>query len=158
MEYIVIALLAIIATTEVTRLILTHKKPSRKEHFKQKLDGTTKMMWDLEFKIYKTREIREDVRKEYDNCKQRISVLDGRIYLLPKDKEKWSDEDKRIEDQKTLLERDAQRYEQQMKNLDIEVEGSKPTNDYPDGVTGIQQQIDSLRELTEMLRDWILKQ
>lgn len=158
MEIIAIILLAIIATSEVTRLVLTHKKPSRKEHFRQKLEGTTKMMWDLEFKIYKTQEIREDVRKEYDNTKQRIEVLNTRLKSLPEDKTKWSDEDKRLEDQKALLTRDQERYEQQMKNLDIEIEGTKPTNDYPDGVNGIRQQLDSLRELTEMLRDWIIKQ
>ena len=62
-----------------------------------------------------------------------------------------------MEDTKVILERDIGRYEGQMKQLDLEVAGSNPTAEYPDGVQGINQQIDNLRELSEMLKDWIRK-
>ena len=42
-----------------------------------------------------------------------------------------------------------------MLQLDNEVSGAKPTNENPEGVMGINQQIDSYMELKGMLKDWI---
>ena len=39
--------------------------------------------------------------------------------------------------------------------FDLEVEGSWKTNEYPDGVQGLNQQIDALRELQIMLLDYL---
>ena len=150
---IIISLLTIIAVSEVTRLILTHKKTGKKAYFKQRLEGTERLIWDLEFKAFKTREIREDVRKEYSDMKARIHSLDEQIKNWPKEKDEA--ERKRAEDQKVLAERDAQRFETQMEQLDIEVEGTRPTDKYPDGVTGIVQQIGSLKEVQTMIKDWM---
>ena len=149
----VIILLGIIAVSEITRLILTHWPGSKKSHFKQKLEGVTKMIWDLEFKAFKTREIREDVRMEYDQSKARLSVVLEQIENWPKDRDE--EDKKRAEDRATLQKRDVERFEEQMKRLDLEVNGSKPTVDYPDGVQGIEHQIDSLQELKGMLKEWI---
>lgn len=146
-------LLFIIALCEVGRFLVGFKKQSKKQRFEQKLEVTQNMIEDLEFKIFKTKEIREDVRKEYSNAQARLSAIISSIENF-----KGEEGDKaRIEDQKVLCERDISRYEAQMKELDLEVNGSKPTNDYPDGVTGIYHQIDSLRELQEMLKDWVKK-
>ena len=153
MQTLIIVLLAVIAGSEVLRLVLTHKKTSRKAHFKQKLDGVQKMIWDLEFKVHKTRDIREEIRQEYDFMNSRLATLDGQIEAFPADGN--IDEKKRIEDQKVLATRDRDRLQNQMKQLDLEVEGSKPTQEYPEGVTGINSQVESLRELTEMLSAWI---
>ena len=153
----VIGLLAIIAVSEVVRLVLTHKPTTKKEHFKQKLEGTEKMVWDLEFKIFKTREIREDIRQEYDFMKHRVIGFEERLKVWDVSKDGNEEEKKKHEDQKVLAERDMNRLEAQLKQLDIEISGSKPTNEYPDGVTGITQQIDSLKELQGMVKDWLKK-
>ena len=150
---IIIGLLSIIALSEITRLLLTHWPVSQKKHFKQKLQGVTKMIYDLGFKKYKTREIREDVRREYDTQKSRLSILDEQIKNWSKDKDEG--ERKGLEDKVVLLKRDIERFEAQMKQLDLEMEGSKPTNEYPDGVQGISHQVDSLMELKQMLKEWI---
>lgn len=155
METLVLALLAIIAASEVSRLYLTHKKTSKKGHFKQKLQGVQEMIWDLQFKVFKTREIREDIRREYDQMVSRLVSLDNQLKNFPEDGN--IDEKKRIEDQITLATRDRDRFLAQMKQLDLEIEGSKPTNEYPDGVSGVNARIDSLRELEGMLKDWIEK-
>lgn len=147
---IIIILLAIIAISEVTRLVLTHKRGTKKEHFKSKLDGVEKMIYDFEFKIFKTKEIREDVRKEYDFMKSRIATLTSQIENFMGKAEKA-----RLEDDKVRAERDVARFEQQMKNLDIEIYGIKPSAENPDGVSGIVDQIESLRELKGMLKSWI---
>lgn len=146
-------LLGIIAVSEITRLLMTHWPQSKKSHFKGKLDATTKMVYDLEFKKFKTQEIREDVRREYDAMKARIDTLDAQIKGWPKDRS--IDERKRLEDDKVRAERDVARFEQQMVGLDAEIDGIKPSKDYPDGVAGISHQIDSLRELQSMLKSWI---
>lgn len=153
MNIIAVVLLGVIAISEILRLVLTHRTQGRRSYFKQKLDQVTKMIWDLEFKTYKTQEIREQVREEYDRMKSRIATLTEQIGAWPKGKEEG--EKKRLEDQKVLAERDAGRFEAQMKQLDLEVHGSKRTQEYPDGVTGIKDSIDSLLELKAMLRDWI---
>src|SRR3990167_2785446 len=148
----IIALLSIIAISEILRLVLTHKPLGKKSYFKQKRKGVLNLILDLEFKRFKTQEIREDIRREYDNKKSRLSVLEERIKVGPQKGEDIG-EFKRLEDTKVILERDIGRYEGQMKQLDLEVAGSNPTAEYPDGVQGINQQIDNLRELSEMLKD-----
>lgn len=148
-------LLGIIAISEITRLILTHKKTSKKEHFKSKLEGTQKMVWDLEFKKFKTAEIREDVRKEYDYMQSRIDTINKSIQDFPKNKDKA--ERARLEDDKVRAERDLGRLKGQIEHLDLDIKGSKPTNQYPDGVSGIEDQINSISELTKMLKNWIKK-
>ena len=146
-------LLGIIALAEITRLVFTHWPVSQKGHFKLKLKGVEKMLWDLSFKMFKTREIREDVRREYDQQKARLSILEEQIKNWPKDKDEG--DRKKLEDQVVLIQRDISRFEQQLKQLDLECEGSKPTNEYPDGVQGISHQIDSLQELKVMIKEWL---
>lgn len=153
MNMLIFILLGIIAVAEVLRLILTHRKTSKKAHFKQKYEGVQKMIWDLEFKVFKTREIREDIRKEYDFMQARIEGFKKQITETAADAE----ERKRLEDQLALAERDSTRMLQQLKQLDLEVNGSKPTSEYPDGATGIVNQIESLHELKDMLHSWLNK-
>ena len=148
-------LLAIIAVAELSRLLATYWPASKKSHFTNKLDGVGKMIWDLQFKLFKTREIREDIRKEYDFMKARIDGLNTQITNYPKDGN--IDEKKRLDDQKVLAERDANRLEAQLRGLDVEMDGTKPSVDYPEGADGITQQIESLHELQSMLKNWIKK-
>ena len=151
---IAVSLLAVIAIVEVHRSYTgLNRTTSRKSHFKRKLEGTKAMIWDLQFKVFKTREIREDIRQEYDQMKSRIDALDTQIKNWPSDQPEA--ERKAKEDQKVLAERDAERFLLQMKMLDEEVEGAKPTAENPDGKVGIVNQIDSLRELEGMLKDYI---
>lgn len=107
---------------------------------------------DMLFKRFKTLEIREEVRQEYDAMKSRIFTFEEQIKNWPADKDVG--DRKRIEDQKVLAERDRDRFLAQIKQLDIEVHGSKRTNELPDGAIGIDQQIDSLRELVLMIKDY----
>lgn len=153
MNTLIVILLAVIALSEVSRLVLTHRGVSKKEHFRHKLEGTQKMIWDMEFKAFKTREIREDVRKEYDHRIQRIELLKQQIEKFPAEGDQA--EKAKLQDQITLCERDRDRFLFQMQQLDAEVNGAKPTAENQDGVVGIVQQIESLRELVGMLKDWI---
>lgn len=127
----------------------------QKGYFKRKNEGVQSMIWDLEFKRSKTQMIREEVRQEYDKNKARLDILQIQI-KVQKDKPTLEEgEIKRLDDQEVLLKRDIERYEAQMKQMDLDIAGSKPTNDYPDGVTGINDQLESLRELQVMIKAYI---
>ena len=127
----------------------------QKRHFKKKLVGVQAMIWDLLFKRAKTQSIREDIRVEFDNLKSKLNVLETQIETQKKTPTMEAGDIARLDDQKVLLDKDIERLLGQMKALDLEVEGSGKTNEYPDGVQGLNQQIDALRELQIMLREYI---
>lgn len=153
MEFAIIGLLAVIAGSELYRTYLGARKPTRKDHLKRRLQGTREMIWDLQFKVFKTREIREEIRQEYDLMKSRLEHVENQIKNFPADKDQG--DKARLEDDKVRIQNDTNRFLAQMKQLDIEVEGSKKTNEFPEGATGITQNIDSLRELESMIRDYL---
>ena len=124
-------------------------------YFQSKIRGVEKMILDLEFKRFKTLEIREEVRQVYDNTQSRLSVLLEQIKKETETPTLEKGDFARLEDQKVLMERDIERYKKQMDGLDLEVNGSKPTNEYPEGIQGINSQLESLHELKLMLRDYL---
>ena len=152
-EYITIALLALIAFAELYRLYLTQVEQTKKQHFKQKVTGVNKMIWDLEFKRFKTAEIREGVRKEYDNLKSRLFSTEEQVKNFPKDGDKAVLAG--MEDQVVILKRDVTRKEDTLKALDAEIDGIKVSKENPDGQIGITENIDSLHELMSMVKDWL---
>ena len=157
----------------------------RKDYFQKKLKQVDFMFWDLEFKKFKTLEIREEIRQEYDNQNSKLNVIETQIKSQLKDAskicevhnpEKGTDakhkdhgkcvceyidghmeigEVERLYDQKVLIKRDADRFLNQIKQLDIEVNGASPSADLPEGFQGIVQQLDSLRELQGMIKSYI---
>ena len=149
----------------------------KRRYFKNKLRGVEKTICDLEFKRFKTREIREEVRQEYDHAKAGIAALEAQIraqkanpdQVCPKHSPTpgkegpceceykgplSKDEVERLYDKIELLNRDSGRYLEQMKGLDLEVSGSGPTEEYPEGIQGINQQLEALRELKAMIKDY----
>lgn len=131
---------------------------TQKRYFKKKLDGVQKMIWDLEFKRAKNRYTREQIRIEYDNSRARLEVLKTTIKAESekgKLKDTNIDEFKRLEDEQVILERDIDRKQKQMGDLDIEVFGSKPTAELPEGHQGVNQTIEALRELQVVTKEYI---
>jgi hypothetical protein len=142
----------------------------KKKYFEQKLEAVQKMIWDLEFKRFKSLEIREEVRMQYDSLKAKVQMVKDRIKTFPEldpelvkleysdiklideKKKKWSDEENKLDDEKILMERDIQRYEGQMKQIDMDVHGANASVDRPDGVQGLDHQLESLQELKGMLK------
>ena len=129
----------------------------KKKYFKRKAKAIQKQIWDSEFKREKTLMIREEIRIEYDGVQSRLSIIEEQIKTFPEYKTTWTDEQKHFYDEKIRLDSDKTRFENQMKQLDIDVHGSKKTNEYPDGVDGIEQTLDVLRELLEMVKEYIKK-
>lgn len=123
---------------------------AEQKYFKAKLSGVQKTIWDLEFKRFKTREIREEIRVEYDSLRSRLEPLEAQLKAA-------TDEAviAEINKQKEAIESDTNRFMLQMKHLDVEVAGSDVTENYPEGVQGINQQLDALRELQQMIKEYI---
>jgi len=147
----ILILLGIITLIELYRIWAIVKPETKALHFKNKLKGTEKMRWDLEFKASKTMQIREDIRKEYDHMKSVSDTIEKQLVDFKGKKE----EKATLEDKKALAERDTERLLNQIKALDMEVNGCKPSNEYPDGHTGIKDNIASLAELEGMLKVFI---
>lgn len=120
-------------------------------YFVKKLSGVQKMVWDLEFKRSKISMLREERRQGYDNSRSKIANLDTQIKAAKENPETKSEDVKKLEDDKAVLDKDVERYLEQVKVLDTEIMGATPSADYPDGVQGINQQLDALRELQLML-------
>lgn len=110
------------------------------------------MIWDLEFKREKTLQIREEIRVSYDASKAKLAACDE---LIKQEKNKA--EKARIEDEKVRLNRDVERYEAQMASLEIDVQGANPSSENPDGVSGINDQLDALHQLLLMVNAFIKK-
>lgn len=130
----------------------------RYRYFVKKGKAVEKMAMDLEFKRFKTLEIREDVRREYDHKRSRKEILAQEIEKESKPgglKETNVDEFNRLNDQMDLLNRDIERHQAQMQDLDNQVNGLPKSAENPEGVQGIKQQLDALRELKEMIRDYV---
>ena len=128
---------------------------TQKQYFKGLIDQAQTTIWEEEFKRYASSELREEVRQEYDNHKSKLSIIEAQIKGLPEDRIQWTDEQKRFEDTKVILDRDIARATDRMEKLDININGCSPTNDYPEGIEGINRRIDALHARVEMLKDYI---
>lgn len=128
---------------------------TQKKYFKDKLDGVQKMIWDLEFKRFKTREIREEIRVNYDSLRSKLEILQTQINAEKATPTMPVDDAKRLDDQEVLLKRDIERNKAQMDQLDAEVHGANGTAENPEGIQGINDQLEALRALQGMLGSYI---
>jgi len=157
----------------------------KKKYFKHKLDGVQKMIWDNEFKREKSLMIKEEVRSEYDAVSSKLYMTTEKIREQLSDPDKICEvhnqetgkekvhKDKGVctceykegampvadieglYDKKEILALDQVRYQKQIDGLDVEIHGSKKTDEYPDGADGIDQTIESLYELMGMIKEYI---
>ena len=124
------------------------------KYFKKKLAGIDCMIADMEFKRFKTLYVREQIRQEYDQCRSKLEIIKTQI-ASEKDKPTLSVDDfKRLEDEEVLLNKDIDKKVEQMKQLDIEVNGARPTAENPEGHQGINETIEALRELTNVTKKY----
>ena len=124
---------------------------AQKTYFKKKQEAVRKMIWDMQFKRFIVLRDREAVRGEYSNLKSRLDSLATQEEALKDNPGELA----RLNDLKVILERDIKRAEELMTSKDAEVDGLPKSVDYPDGVTGITQQIDALHELLETTKKYI---
>ena len=131
-------------------------------HFKKKYKDVDHAIWDLEFKKYKTLEIREEVRVEFDNKKAEIQNIQEQI---KREKDKKHDDKTRmpegdiarLEDDIVRKTKDMQILQGRIQGLDIEVVGCAPTNEIPEGHLGLNDQLKAHHELKQMCKHYMTK-
>lgn len=114
--------------------------------------------WDMLFKRFKIMEEREEVRRQYDALSSKLEIKKTEIEEEAKPgklKDTSPGDYARFEDEKIRLERDIERSKQRMNVIDGEIHGLPASADYPDGVSGVNQQLDALRELKVLIRKYI---
>lgn len=128
----------------------------RYRYWYKKIKGMKKMIEDEKFTAYKTSELREEVRGEYDQEQARLDNLDRRI-KNKKDTiaEIGEGEFKRLEDEKIITEAKSKGLQEEMDTLTMKVKGGKPTQEHPAGVIGSEQTIEKLHDLIDFVKHYI---
>ncbi len=130
---------------------------SRYRFFIKKIRSVQRTIWDNEFKIAKTRQVREGVRQDRDKtveALQQIEVMlksheEGKAVLVDEVLAKIKEDQAKIAD-------DKQRYERQMIMLDREIYGAPAQGEDP-GQQGVVDTLKALTELREMYSDYANK-
>lgn len=110
--------------------------------FKHKIKDVTNSIYELEFKIYKSRQMREESRLLRDRSIENVAQVKARL-AAPKDKE----EQKALEAELKAHEENVGKYEGQMKLIDEQINGTEEQSGLIDTLKG-------LTELREMYRDY----
>ena len=124
-------------------------------YFLKKLDGIDKMIEDLVFKRYKTAYVREQIRREYDHMRSKMEVLKTQIKSEKENPTMPEGDIKRLDDDEVRLNVQIDRKKAQMDQLDIEVNGTNPTAELPEGHQGLEQTLEALRELKNVTKEYI---
>ncbi len=122
---------------------------NKKQFFKDKIKNVTFNVWELEFKVSKSRQVREGVRQDRDRAIEDIARLEAQI-AQEKDKDKL----KELEAAKATFADNVKRYEAQMLMIDKQINGFAGT-ETEEPVIGILEQLKSLAELREMYKQHI---
>lgn len=124
---------------------------SKYRFFNKKVKDVTKSIWELEFKIEKSRQVREGVRQDRDKTMEFIyqtkAHLEGTTDKELKEK---------LQADITLAENNSTRYEAQMKMIDNQING-RPVEGEDPGEQGIMDTVKSLIELRGMYKDYLKK-
>lgn len=117
--------------------------------FKKKLLNCQEAIWENDFKVAKSRQIREGVRQDRDRIADTIHSL-GVQLKTETDKKKKS----QLEESIKAFEDTKKRYEAQMKMVDDEINGV-PASENDPGREGINDRIKAYAELREMYKSYL---
>lgn len=124
--------------------------------FLKKIKNVDKSIWEYEFKISKSRQVREGIRKDRDRVVENKNHLETKI-SEEKDEKLKKGFEKDLEQSKEMI----KKYEGQMKLIDDQINGVlkvEPNDEYPDGIppqVGILETIESLTELKLMYNEYL---
>jgi len=126
----------------------------KRKFFKSKIKQVERSIWDLEFKLYKIREMREERRKQRDRAMETIDAYEVQL-KKPDHKEETIKELTGKKDEQIKY---KEHLEQQIQFLDWEINGGAPEgavdgNGSP--IIGTIPQIEGMRELLKMYRDYL---
>ena len=117
--------------------------------FNRKIQDVDVAIWENEFKIQKSRVLREQIRGDRERSLTAAGQIAERIKEV-----KEKDEKKKLETEQKAHEENAKRYEAQMRMIDEQINGI-PANDENPGQAGIVDTLASLAELKQMYKDYL---
>lgn len=117
--------------------------------FKRKLYAVQATMWETEFKIAKSRQVREGVRQDRDRAKEAINQLEAGLASA-----KDADQREYMQNELFKHKENVERYEKQMKMVDDQINGAVGDAEH-EPVIGLLEQVKSYVELKLMYEQYI---
>lgn len=117
------------------------------QFFKQKIERVQYETWEVEFKVQKSRQIREGVRQDRDRAIEALSNIETALKTEPTDRTK-------LETERDAFKENITRYEAQMDMLDKQINGYQG-DDTHEPIIGLIEQLASLSELKSMYKSYI---
>lgn len=111
----------------------------KKKFFKRELKQTKAKIWGIEFSQFTTRAEREKLRKHYDKAQGALQAITERQKEKGLDKELRSKADK----DKADTEKKVEELKKSLIEFDIMVDGAEPSEQYPQGIRGIGEQLEA---------------
>jgi predicted nucleic acid-binding Zn-ribbon protein len=121
----------------------------KKRLFKKKIKDVQNSIWEFEFKVSKSRQVREGIRQDRD---RQLEAAERVAATLKGEEDKAKIE--ALTKELTIFTENAKRFEQQMQMIDDQIQGIPAKDDNP-GQQGINDTLKSLAELREMYKDHI---
>ncbi len=118
----------------------------KKSFFKQKIEEVNKVVWDLEFKIHKAHQMREQSRQQRDQNINALMRVDESLKADPTNEN--------LLKEKANFEVIVGKLEGQMKMIDDQINGV-PATEEDSGAQGIMEMIGGYAELREMYKTYI---
>lgn len=119
--------------------------------FKSKIKRVTYQIWELEFKISKSRQVREGVRQDRDRAIEASQQVTAQVQGAT---DTTSAEFANLVHMLETSSDNVKRYEAQMKMVDDQINGSNGDETH-EPIIGIVEQIKSLVELKEMYKQYL---
>ena len=119
-----------------------------KRYFLKRLDDSQKMLWDYQFKQFKAKELREDLRKEHDRLAETLDAYKVQI----ENKNNTEETRKTFEEKLKTTSADLDKLKLQIIRQDEEIGAGNAEG------PGLQSMIDGLHELRKMILDYIARE
>lgn len=141
-------LLLVLDLFVVFYLIQALRPETKKSFFKREVSRINRQLWNEEFKVEKSLQIKEGIRQDRDKLLDAKHKIDAQLKATPDDKD--------LQEQASNIINTVKRYELQMNMLDKQINGVPAEGDNP-GEEGANDTISSLAELRRMVKDYVTK-
>lgn len=126
--------------------MILNKSKTQKKYYQSKLEGIERMIWDLEFRRFQLRGLREEVRQQRDRVYENIDALTKQI-------EKGENKPETLTiltEEKNKKQKALEELEDQMVRLDNELSGRLPEME-----PSVEARIDGCYDLLKQWKKFI---
>ncbi len=117
--------------------------------FAKKISDVQISIWELDFKVAKSRQIREGVRQDRERAVEALQQVTAKLAGTANETDKAA-----LQKEADGFTENVRRYEAQIKMIDEQIVGKPAAGEDP-GVEGINDRIRALSELREMYKQYL---